>query len=165
MGIKITNENFHIIGVKIQDIIDTTFGKSDKGFIKFNMSKSKRNKYGVEQILMLSLPTVHCSLSYTAKDIYYTGGFYKGYYRLRGAEIYNFRVNIKEVSDGWGNKVPLEVDVLDALSDELYKMKLFIVKMNQLFNEIEPLNTADSIYETLADTNNFIYTPFYFIEL
>lgn len=125
--------------------MDESFGEG--GVIKFNYSKHKRNQYATEQVLLLIFPLEFLNLIYSTKNIDYDGGFYKGYYRLRGVELFNFRINLKN---------PIEAGKSALLVDEMNKLNKFIEGLKKIESEASYLETKDSDFENLENSVNWI---------
>ena len=144
IDISITNENHATVGKAIQKALDETIG----GSFEFNYSQSKRNINGVEQVMKFIPNLKYFKWQIGIRPINYDGLWYKGYYRIRGIGLHNFKiVAIKDDIDAKNNKnAQKEFDKIVALFDKLSRIK----------SEVKPLDTKDSEYESLEETDNFI---------
>lgn len=133
IDISITNENYLEVGKKIQNAITKAFGE---GSFSYNISQDKRN-YSVAHF---NLPLKYIHNGYQIEDIFYDGGFYKGYYAKRGIRIFDFFIQNS-------GKIPSES--IEKCSEEIEKTVLFFKMLSEIKTEVTPLNTEDSSYEQL----------------
>ena len=138
IDISITNENYLEVGKKIQNAITKAFGE---GSFSYNISKGKSNY----SITHFDLPLKFIYPKHYKKDIFYDGGFYKGYYAIRGIRMFDFSVELK-------NEISSEN--IEGCSEEIDKMALFFKMLSEINTQVNPLKTEDSSYEQLETEFN-----------